>query len=79
MADSSTATGPILDPIAEGCWARRQLRNGIGYVPVASKLIKSLSSVQRVSGIKWVISYSMADISTTDRRNLTLFAGAFRA
>ena len=79
MADSSAATGPILDPIAEGCWARRQLRNGIRYVPVASKLIKSLSSVQCVSGIQRVISYSMADISTANRRNLTPFAGAFRA
>jgi len=39
MADSSITAGPILDLIAEGCWARRQLRGGIGYVSVASKLM----------------------------------------
>ena len=32
MADSSTTAGPILDLIAGGCWARRQLRAGIRYV-----------------------------------------------
>jgi len=32
MADSSTTTGPILDPIAGDCWARRQLHRGIRYV-----------------------------------------------
>jgi len=46
-------------------WARRQLRNGIRYVPVASKLRKSLSSVEGVLGIKLAIFYSMADYSTT--------------
>ena len=45
-ADFSTTTAPILNPIAGDCWARRQLRNGIGYVPSASELIKSISSVQ---------------------------------
>jgi len=55
MADSSTTTVPILNPIAGGCLARRQLRNGLGYVPVASKPMKSLSSVQSVSGIKLAI------------------------
>jgi len=39
MADSSITAGPILDLIAEGCWARRQLRGGIRYVSVASKLM----------------------------------------
>jgi len=39
MADSSTTTGPILDLIAGDCWARRQLRGGIGYVSVASELM----------------------------------------
>jgi len=39
MADSSTTTGPILDLIAGDCWARRQLRGGIRYVSVASKLM----------------------------------------
>jgi len=37
MADSSITSGPILDPIAEGCWARRQLRGGIRYISVASR------------------------------------------
>jgi len=75
MADSSTTTVPILDLIAGGRWVRRPLRNGIRYVPVASKPMKSLSSVQCVSGFKLAILYSMADISTADRRILTLFAG----
>jgi len=39
MADSSITAGPILDLIAEYCWARRQLRGGIRYVSVASKLM----------------------------------------
>jgi len=39
MADSSITAGPILDLIAEDCWARRQLRGGIRYVSVASKLM----------------------------------------
>ena len=43
MADSSTTTGPILDPIAGDCWARRQLRSGIKDVSVASRLMKSLT------------------------------------
>jgi len=75
MADSSTAAGPILDLIAGGCWARRQLRSGIRYVSIASKLRKSLSSVAGVLGIKLVIFYSTADYSTTGGRILILFAG----
>jgi len=51
MADSSTTTTPILDLMAGGCWARRQLRNGIRYFPAASKLRKSVSSVEGVLGI----------------------------
>jgi len=39
MADSSITAGPILDLIAEGCWARRQLRGGIRYVSFASRLM----------------------------------------
>jgi len=46
MADSSTTAGPILDLIAGGCWARRQLRSGIKDVSVASKLMKSLTLVR---------------------------------
>jgi len=48
MADSSTTAGPILDLIAGGCWARRQLRSGIKDVSVASKLMKSLTLVRVV-------------------------------
>jgi len=66
MADPSTTTAPILNLITGNYWAGRQLRNGRRYVPVTSKLMKSLSSVQGVSGIKLAILYSMADISTTD-------------
>ena len=39
MADSSTTTAPILNPIAGDRWAQRQLRGGIRYVSVASKLM----------------------------------------
>jgi len=45
MADSSMTVGPILNLIAGGCWARRQLRNGIKDVSVASRLMKSLTLV----------------------------------
>ena len=65
----------MLNLIAGGCWAGRRLRDGIRYVPVTSKPMKSLSSVQGVSGIKLAIFYSMADYSTTTRRILLLFAG----
>ena len=42
MADISTTTGPIVDPIADGCWARRELPNGIRYISGASELRRSL-------------------------------------
>jgi len=42
MTDPSTTTAPILDPIAAGCGARRQLRSGIEDVSVASEPMKSL-------------------------------------
>jgi len=74
-ADSSTATGRILMLFAGGCWARRQLNNGIRYVSAASILRNSLSSVERVSGILLAIDYSTADSSTTTGRILMLFAG----
>ena len=45
MADYSTTVRGIPIRIAGGCWARRQLHAGIRYVPVASKLRISLSSV----------------------------------
>jgi len=56
MAVSSTTAAPILNLIAGDYWAGRQLRNGIRYVPVTSKPMKSLSSVQGVSDIKPVFS-----------------------
>jgi len=65
MADSSTTTAPIRNLIAGDRWAPRQLRNGIRYVPFASKLRKSLSSVEGVLGITLAIFYSMAGYSTT--------------
>jgi len=43
MTDSSTTTAPILDLIAGGCWARRQLRGGIKDVSVALKPMKLLT------------------------------------
>jgi len=75
IADSSTTARPILDVIAGGCWARRQLRGGIRYVSIASRLKKSLSSVEGVLGIKLAIFYSTEDYSTTGGRILILFAG----
>ena len=48
MADSSTTTAPILNLIARGRWARRQLHSGIKDVSVASKLRKSLTLVRVV-------------------------------
>ena len=46
IADYSTTARdiPILFP--GGCWAQCQLHAGIRYVSVASKLMKSLSSVE---------------------------------
>jgi len=43
MADPSTTTALILGLIAGDCRSRCQLRNGIMYVPVASKPMNSLS------------------------------------
>jgi len=74
MEDYSTTADGILILCAKDCWARRQLPNGIRYVPVTSKPMKSLSSMQGVSGIKLAIFYSMADYSTTAGRILLLFA-----
>ena len=47
-ADISTTTGPILDLFAGGYWARRQPSNPVRYISVASKLWKSLSSLDGV-------------------------------
>jgi len=48
MADSSTTSAPILNPIAGDGWARCQLRSGIKDVSVASELRKSLTLVRVV-------------------------------
>jgi len=48
MADSSITAGPILDLIAEDCWARRQLPGGIRYVSVASELMNPLTLLRVV-------------------------------
>ena len=44
MADSSTTAQLILDLLLGRRWARRQLHGGIKNVPVASILMKSLST-----------------------------------
>ena len=60
---------------AGGCWARRQLPNGIRYVSVASKLRNSLSSAEGILGIQLAVFYWTADMSTATRQILMLFAG----
>jgi len=45
MPDSSTTTTLILDLIAGGCWAQRQLRSSIMDVTIISQLMKSLTLV----------------------------------
>jgi len=43
MADPSTTTAPMLNLIAGGCWARRQLPRGIRDVSVTSRPKRSLT------------------------------------
>jgi len=64
-ADYSITTGRILNLFAGGCWARRQLSNGIRYVFIASKLRKLLSSVERLCIVTLVFFYFTAYYSTT--------------
>jgi len=66
MADSSTTAGPILDLIAGGCRARRQLRSGIKDVSVASKLMKSLTLL---GGVVFILVGTLA-IPELDGRSL---------
>ena len=75
MADSFTTTGHIPNLFTEDCWARRQLHNGIRYVPVASKPRKPLHSVEEVFGSILTEFYSIADSSPTAWRIQVLFAG----
>ena len=60
---------------AGGCWASRQVSNGIRYVSVALKPRNSLSSVERIFIVALAILCSTADYSTTGRRNLIPFMG----
>jgi len=75
MADYSTTAWRIPIRFAGGCWARRQLRNGIRDVFVAWKLRISLSSVEGVLGSMLAELYSIADYSTTTWRIPDPFAG----
>jgi len=79
IADYSTTTSQIPDMFAGGCWARRQLRNGINYVPVASKPRISPSSVEGVLGTMLAELYWIADSSTTAGRTSILFGGGYWA
>ena len=65
IADYSTTAGRIRILFAGGCWARRQLRNGIKDVSVASKLRISLTCLEGGLGSMLAELYSMADYSTT--------------
>jgi len=75
MADYSTPARRIHIRFAGGCWARRQLRNGIRDVLVASKLRISLTSLERILGSMLAEFYSIADYSTTTGRIPDSFAG----
>jgi len=74
-ADCSTAAGRISIPFAGGCWAGRQLSNGIRYVSLASRVRKSLSSVERIFIVALAIFNLTADYSTAAGQTLMLFAG----
>ena len=65
MADYSTTASQIPIRFSGGNWARRQLRNDIKDVSVASRLRIWLSSVEGVLGSMLAELYSMADFSTT--------------
>jgi len=75
MADYSTTARRIQTSFEGGCWARRQLRNGMRDVLVASEPRISLTSLERVLGSMLAECYSMADYSTTARQIQVLFAG----
>jgi len=65
MADYARTAGRIPILFSRGYWARCQLHGGIKYVPVASRLRISQSSVEGVLGSMLVELYSMADFATT--------------
>jgi len=65
MANYSTTARRIQILFAGGYWSRRQLRNGIRDVAVASKPRISLTTLEGVLGSMLAELYSMADYSTT--------------
>jgi len=75
IADYSTTARRIQTLFAGGYWSRRQLRNGIQDVPVASKPMISLTSPEGVLSSMLAEFYSMADYSTTTGRIPDSFAG----
>jgi len=77
MADYSTTARRIQIVFARGYWSRRQLRNGIKDVPVASKPRISLTSLEGVLGSMLAEPYSMADYSTTASRIQIQFSGGY--
>ena len=75
MVDSSTTATRMLILYAGGCRARSQLHNGIRFVFVASKPMRSLSPVEGVFMLTLAEFYSMTDSSTTAGRIPFLFPG----
>jgi len=75
MADYSTTASRIQTRFAGGCWARRQLRNGMKDVSLASKLRISLTSLEGGFASMLAEFYSMADYSTTASLIPIRFAG----
>jgi len=59
MADSSTTSNLILDPIVGDCWARRQLRRGIKDFSVPAKLIKALT----LPGVVFIGTLAIAELN----------------
>ena len=66
-ADYSTTAPHIRIPLPGGCWARRQPRNGIRDVTMASKPRISLTSLEGVVGSMLGEFYSMVDYSRSAR------------
>ena len=78
MADYSIMAGQISILYSGDCWARRQLHAGLKYVLIASKLRKSLSSLEGVS-IALVELCSIAHSFTTVIGIPILFARGYWA
>jgi len=67
LAGSATTVVQIPIPFPGGCWAQRQLRNSMLYVPATSRPRISLTSVEAVVIVTLTELCSMADPSTTAR------------